>query len=387
MKQLFIQCASDLTQAALLEDGRLVEIDSQAPLDKQRAGSMYVGRIVNVLPGMQAAFVDIGLAKNAFLYIDDLLPVHLDKQPKVKPSITELVTMGQCIMVQVSKEAEGNKGPRVTTHFSIPGKWIVYMPDADYVAVSRKIEEESEKQRLKKIVDSLRHTGEGIIVRTGAAHQSEEAIHEDLKDLRELWSSIHSKAEHADAPCQLYQDIDLLPRLVRDIVSDELNEIWVDDRRICEDVKNRIRQSYPRWAGKVHYYERRLPMFDQFGISEELSRCLRRKLWLPSGGYLVLDQTEALTVIDVNTGKYTGSVDLEQTVSDINIEAAKEIPRLLRLRNIRGIIIVDFIDMFVENNRSKVMDAMSEAVRKDRSKTILVGWTKLGLLEMTRKRK
>lgn len=387
MKQLIIHCAPELTQAALLEDNRLTEMDMQATFDKQRAGSIYMGRIINVLPGMQAAFVDIGLSKNAFLYIDDLLPVHLEKQPKIKPSIEELAAAGQTLMVQVSKEAEGTKGSRLTTHFSIPGKWTVYMPEADYIAVSRKIDDEPEKQRLKKIIQSLLSPGEGIIVRTGAVGQSEEAIREDLCDLRELWSSIRAKADLSQAPVQLYQDLDLLPKLARDIVSDEVKEIWVDDRRIYDEMKSILRQSNPGWTGKIACYDRKAPIFEQFGIAEELSRSLRRKIWLPSGGYLVIDHTEALTVIDVNTGKYTGSVDLEQTVAEINLEAAAEIPRLLRLRNIRGIIIADFIDMFMEQNRAKVLEKINEAARMDRSKTVIVGWTKLGLLEMTRKRK
>ncbi len=388
MKQLILHCAPELTQAALLEDGKLVEYDAQYPLDKLRAGSMYVGRVVNVLQGLQAAFVDIGLAKNAFLYIDDLLPVHLDKQPKVKPSITELVEPGQTVMVQVTKEPEGTKGARVSTHFSIPGRWIVYMPDADYIAVSRKINDEAEKQRLKQTINSLRDHGEGIIVRTGAVGQSEAAIRKDLQDLRGLWSMIQSKAESADPPAQLYQDLDLLPKLARDVITDDVREVWIDQPSVCEEMKALLRNRSTELAERVSFYEEKsVPVFERFGIAEQLNRCFRRKIWLPSGGYLVIDQTEALTVIDVNTGKYTGSVNLEQTVFEINVEAAAEIPRLLRLRNIRGIIIVDFIDMNEEKNRSIVLETINRAVRQDRSKTVVVGWTKLGLLEMTRKRK
>ncbi|MBD0381697.1 Rne/Rng family ribonuclease [Paenibacillus sedimenti] len=387
MKQLIIHCAPELTQAALLEDGRLAEYDTQYPLDSQRAGSIYLGRIVNVLPGMQAAFVDIGLVKNAFLYIDDLLPVHLDKQPKIKPSITELVVVGQTLMVQVTKDPQGTKGARVTTHVSIPGRWIVYMPDADYIAISRKIDLEAERLRLKQIAEGILLPGEGVIVRTGAVGQSEEAIRDDLQNLRDLWSSICSKMDEAHAPAQLYQDLDLLPRLARDVITDDVKEVWMNDSKVYEEMKLLLRKQNPGWRGRVAYYDRKVPLFDQFGVTEELNRSFRRKIWLPSGGYLVIDQTEALTVIDVNTGRYTGSIDLEQTVFDINREAATEIPRLLRLRNTRGIIIVDFIDMNSDLNRLAVMEHISQAVRKDRSKTVIVGWTKLGLLEMTRKRK
>ncbi|TXK84730.1 Rne/Rng family ribonuclease [Paenibacillus sp. N3.4] len=387
MKQLIIHCAPELTQAALLEEGRLVEYDTQYPLDSQRAGSIYMGRIVNVLPGMQAAFVDIGLAKNAFLYIDDLLPVHLDKQPKIKPPITELAEVGQTFMVQVTKDPQGTKGARVTTHISIPGRWIVYMPEADYIAISRKIDVEAERQRLKQLAEGNLLPGEGVIVRTGAVGQNEEAIRDDLQNLRDLWNTVLAKWEEAQAPAQLYQDLDLLPRLVRDVITDDVQEVWLNNANVYEEMKHLLRKQNPGWHGRVAFYDRKIPLFDQFGVTEELNYSFRRKIWLPSGGYLIIDQTEALTVIDVNTGRYTGSIDLEQTVTDINREAANEIPRLLRLRNTRGIIIVDFIDMNSEANRIAVMDMMTQAVRKDRSKTTIVGWTKLGLLEMTRKRK
>ncbi|MFC5447251.1 Rne/Rng family ribonuclease [Paenibacillus aestuarii] len=387
MKQLIIHCAPELTQAALLEDGQLVEYDTQYPLDSQRAGSIYKGRVINVLPGMQAAFVDIGLSKNAFLYIDDLLPVHLDKQPKIKPSITELIKVGQTLMVQVTKDPQGTKGARVTTHVSIPGRWVVYMPDADYIAISRKIDLEAERQRLKMISEGLLLPGEGVIVRTGAVGQSEEDIRDDLQNLRDVWTTTCAKMDEMQAPAQLYQDLDLLPKLARDVIKDDVKEVWINDAKVYEEMKQLLRRMNPSWRGRVVYYDRKVPLFDQFGVTEELSRSFRRKIWLPSGGYLVIDQTEALTVIDVNTGRYTGSIDLEQTVFDINREAAIEIPRLLRLRNTRGIIIVDFIDMNLEVNRFAVMDHITQAVRKDRSKTVIVGWTKLGLLEMTRKRK
>jgi ribonuclease G len=387
MKQLIVHCTPELTQAALLEEGRLVEVDYQYSLERQRAGSLYMGKIVNVLPGMQAAFVDIGLPKNAFLYIDDLLPVHLNKQPKIKPSITELVKPGQTVMVQVSKEAERTKGARVTTHYSIPGRWLVYMPEADYIAISRKIEDDTERLRLKQVLEGLRRDEEGLIVRTSAAGQSDEMIRQDLQDLREQWQSIVSKSQSSEATAQIYQDVDLLTRLVRDVITNDVSEIWIDNRSVHQEMKALLQERSPEWTGELSLYEGKIALFDQFRITEELSQGFRRKIWLPSGGYLIIDQTEALTVIDVNTGKYTGTVDLEQTVFEINQEAAGEIPRLLRLRNIRGIIIVDFIDMSRETNRVTILETIQQIVRKDRSKTIVVGWTKLGLLEMTRKRK
>lgn len=388
MKQIVIHCKPEMTQAVVIENNRLVEYDVQHSQDKQRSGSIYLGRVVNVLPGMQAAFVDIGLEKNAFLYIDDLLPVNVEKQPRHKPSISDLVQPGQEIMVQVIKEPEGTKGARITTHFSIPGRWVVYLPDADYIAVSRKIESESEKTRLREMADSLRNGEEGLIIRTVAAGQRKEALQRDLAELRSIWKSIVEREEMVgNPPQQLYQELDLLPRLVRDVIGDDVHEILIDDVEVYHEIRQMLQRQNPDLSDRVQLYKDEVPIFDAFGIHEDLNRLFRRKVWLPSGGYLVIDPTEALTVIDVNTGKFTGSTHLEETVFQTNLEAVDEIARLLRLRNIRGMIIVDFIDMSKEENRAAITEALTQAVRSDRSKTIIAGWTKLGLLEMTRKRK
>jgi len=387
MKQIVVHCKPDMTQAIVIENKRLVEYDVQHLEGKQRIGSIYLGKVVNVLPGMQAAFTDIGLEKNAFLYIDDLLPVHMEKQPRQKPSIADVVGKGQELMVQVVKEPEGTKGARITTHFSIPGRWLVYMPDADYIAVSRKIDSEQEKSRLKSIAESLREGEEGLIVRTVAAGQSKESLERDLDELRELWRSVKERAAQREAPAQLYQELDLLPRLVRDVISHDVNEVWVDSASVFKEMRELLDKQNPEWSERVRLYEDEQPIFESFGIHEELNRLFRRKVWLPSGGYIVVDPTEALTVIDVNTGRFTGTTHLEETVYQTNMEAVAEIARLLRLRNIRGMIVVDFIDMSQESHRVAIIDAMTQAVKRDRSKTIVVGWTKLGLLEMTRKRK
>ncbi|WP_405082212.1 Rne/Rng family ribonuclease [Paenibacillus chitinolyticus] len=387
MKQLIVSCEAASLQAALLEDRKLVEYEAQHPSETQRAGSIYIGRVVNVLPGMQAAFVDIGLDKNAFLYIDDVLPVNMQKQPKTKPPIGDLLQQGQRVLVQVVKEPEGSKGARVTTHYSIPGRWLVYMPGAGYTAVSRKIEAEEEKVRLKQVADSLRCGEEGLILRTVSEGRSEEELRRDLLDLRELWTVIEQRAEAGAAPACIYQDLELLPRLARDVITENVLEIWVDDEAVRAELQGLLRQRSPELAARVRLDGGDVPLFERFGVADELSRSHRRKVWLPSGGYLVIDPTEALTVIDVNTGRFTGTSSLEQTVFRTNMEAAAEIPRLLRLRNLRGIIIVDFIDMEQSAHRDRVLECMAEAVKKDRSKTILLGWTKLGLLEITRKRK
>lgn len=370
----------------MLEQEKLTEFYAQTKEDRQTAGNIYKGRVVNVLPGMQAAFVDIGQTKNAFLYIDDLLPAHLERQPKVKPSITELVREGQEILVQIVKEALGTKGARVTTHFSLPGRWLVYMPSADYVGVSRKISSDSERQRLKELAETVRAPGEGLILRTVAAGEPDAAILRDLEHLRELWTSIGQQAERAAVPSEVYHELDMIPRLVRDMVTDEMEELVIDSEHIGAYVVDVIKQMSPHLADRVHSYTGPEKIFQRYGVYEQLDKCFRAKVWLDNGGYLIFDQTEALTVIDVNTGKYIGSVDLEETVFATNLEAAEQIARLLRLRDIGGIIIVDFIDMELETHRAKVLETLEQAVKRDRTKCIVLGWTKLGLLEMTRKK-
>jgi ribonuclease G len=386
MKRIVLQSGADMTRVALLENELVMEFDMERPLERQQAGSVYLGRVVNVLPGMQAAFVDIGLEKNAFLYIDDLLPAHLEKQPAVKPSITELVKPGQTLIVQVDKEPSGTKGARVTTHYSLPGRWLVYMPDASYVAVSRKIEAESEKRRLKALAEEMRQGDEGIILRTVSAGQSGEALLHDLKLLRERWAAVLEAAKTAKAPSLLYRDADLLQRTFRDLIRQDVADIVVDSAAAADRLRELLQPYAAESVPLIRVHTGDEPIFDAFGVTEQLEKAFRRKVWLPSGGYLIVDQTEALTVVDVNTGKYTGTVALEETVLHINLEAADEIARLLRLRNIGGIVIVDFIDMEQEANRQAVLTRMTEAVRRDRIKTNVVGWTKLGLLELTRRK-
>lgn len=386
MKQIIIHVEKGETHVAMLEDRKLVEFYAERQEEKHKVGNIYMGKVMNVLPGMQAAFVNIGQEKNAFLYIDDLLPAHLEKQPKIKPHITELVKVGQEIMVQVAKEPVGAKGARVTTHFSLPGRWAVYMPNADYVGVSRKIEEESERNRLKDLAESLRKNGEGLIIRTVADGAREEELIRDLMELRATWNSIGREALRAKAPSCIYRDLDLVPRVVRDMIKEDMDEIVLDAERTGEEMAAMLREVSPSAAERIKLHQSQKPIYEAYGVEEELDRSLRRKVWLESGGYINVDLTEALTVIDVNTGKYTGTEGLEETVFQTNMEAAREIARLLRLRDIGGIIIIDFIDMSKEEHRTKVLQLLSAETRKDRTKTNILGWTKLGLVEVTRKK-
>ncbi len=386
MKQLFVHCTRDLTQLALVEDGRLAEISIEKSEGDSLVGNVYKGRVVNVLPGMQAAFVDIGLSKNAFLYVDDALHHHLDKQPKEKPSIAELLSPDDELMVQVMKEPLGGKGARVTTHFSLPGRWLVYMPHADYIGISKKIDHETERARLRELAEEIRLPGEGIIMRTNAVGISREALAEDLDGLRLKWKEALARAEFVGAPAELHRDSGLVERMVRDIVTPDTEELIFDDEKRLEEAKAYLRRVVPGLEHSVRLHREEEDMFAAFGIKEQMDRAFQAHVRLDNGGYLVWDQTEALTVIDVNTGKYTGTDDLEETVFQTNLEAAEEIAKLLRLRDVGGIIIVDFIDMEQEVHRQQVVQRLEATIKKDRTKCQVVGWTRLGLLEITRKK-
>ncbi|WP_027092686.1 Rne/Rng family ribonuclease [Cohnella thermotolerans] len=386
MKQLFVHCTRNATYSALLEDGRLTEFGVERSEGTSIVGNLYKGLVVNVLPGMQAAFVDIGLPKNAFLYVDDALHPHLDKQPKDKPSITELLKPGDELIVQVMKEPLGGKGARVTTHYSLPGRWLVYMPGADYIGVSKKIEHDHERTRLKTLAEQLRKPGEGVILRTNAEGESADALAEDLKALRGVWADIVARGRRAGAPEELHRDFGLVQRMVRDVFTPDTEELVIDDETAYREASAYLRQTAPALESRIRLYREAEPLFDKFGINEQLDIAFQPRIWLKSGGYLVWDQTEALTVIDVNTGKYTGTVDLEETVFRTNLEAAGEIARLLRLRDVGGIVIIDFIDMEKEEHRQQVVGQLEQTMKRDRTKCQVLGWTRLGLLELTRKK-
>ncbi|WP_374017215.1 Rne/Rng family ribonuclease [Paenibacillus thiaminolyticus] len=386
MKQMIVHCEEQVTQMALLEHGRLVEYAVEQATGTTSVGSFYKGRVVNVLPGMQAAFVDIGQKKNAFLYVDDCLHPHLEKQPKQKPPITSLLRVGQELIVQVMKEALGGKGARVTTHYSLPGRYSVYMPNADYIGVSKKIEQEAERTRLKQLAEELRENEEGMIIRTVAEGESRETLHGDIEVLRELWNRITLRSAQAEAPALLHHDLNMVERLVRDAFSRDVDQLLIDNFRQAERLHTFVRSVAPELENRIHTYKEAEPLFRRYHVQEQLDKAFQRKTWLESGGYLVWDQTEALTVVDVNTGKYTGTSHLEETVYTTNMEAAEEIARLIRLRDIGGIIIVDFIDMDTEEHRQHVVERLETMMKKDRTKCLVVGWTKLGLLELTRKK-
>ncbi|GIP45494.1 hypothetical protein J45TS6_39530 [Paenibacillus sp. J45TS6] len=386
MKQMIVHCQPNITQMALLERGKVVEYAAERTGERGLLGSFFKGRVVNVLPGMQAAFVDIGQKKNAFLYIDDVLHPHLDKQPEVKPSITELLHVGQEIIVQVFKEPVGGKGPRVTTHYALPGRYIVYMPLAGYVAVSKRIAKESERNRLKTMSEKCRTEKEGMIIRTVSESESLESIDGDLIQLRKQWERIQFKAETSNAPRLLHRDLSIVQRFIRDSYTEGGDEFVIDDEQRAKEAAAYFLEMVYSEIPKIHVYHGNQTVFDAYGVQEQLEKDFKRKVWLGGGGYVVIDHTEALTVIDVNTGKYIGGRNLEETVTATNLQAAVEIARLIRLRDIGGIIIIDFIDMEKEENRSSVLQTLEVEIKKDRTKSVVIGWTRLGLLELTRKK-
>jgi len=391
LKEIIINVTEEETKVGVLEDKVLVELYIERSLNQRLVGNIYKGKVENVLPGMQAAFVDIGLEKNAFLYVEEAIPNRVpgeqgereDELPK--PTISDVVKSGQDIMVQITKEPIGTKGPRVTTHVTLPGRFLVLMPNVDYVGISRRIEDEEERERLRSIAERLKPEGMGVIVRTVAEGTSEEEFQQDMFLLTKLWKKIQNRAAHGPVPNIIHKDLELVQRILRDLFTEDIDRLVIDSRYDYEKVLELLDLIAPHLKAKVQLVEGK-NVFEEYGLELELDKILKRKVWLKCGGYIVIDQTEALTAIDVNTGKYVGTSNLAETVLNTNLDAAVEIARQLRLRNIGGIIIIDFIDMVSDEDRQKVLQALEEEIKKDKTKTNILGITQLGLVEMTRKK-
>ncbi|MDQ7800364.1 MAG: Rne/Rng family ribonuclease [Armatimonadota bacterium] len=376
------------TRVAVFEDGQVVNlfIERGEPL----AGNVYKARVANVLRGMDAAFVDIGLERNAFLQVGDVRSQRIggeDLEDAIgHGGIQQRLRVGQEILVQVTKEPMGTKGARVTTYIALPAHYLVLMPTVQYVGVSRKIESETERRRLREIAQRLRPQGMGLIVRTAAEGATEKDLQDDLRYLLSVWNRVLERARTSRAPALLYQDLRLLRRVARDLFTGEVERFVVDSPREYERLVDLVGSYAPHLRDRLELYRGREPVFEHYGVEREIETALQRKVWLPSGGTLVVDRTEAFTVIDVNTGRYVGDRDLATTILHTNLEAAREVVRQIRLRDIGGIILVDFIDMDDEKHRQQVLRALQEAVRGDRSKTHVIDLTQLGLVEITRKR-
>jgi ribonuclease G len=402
--EILINVTRDEIRVGLLEGGQVVEFYVERKRDASLVGNINKGKVVKILPGMQSAFVDIGLEKAAFLYVTDIharldeFAPFLDEEEKVnsielvskkgKPDLTieELIQEGQGSLVQVSKDPIGTKGARVTSYVTIPGRYLVLMPNVEHIGISRRISDEFERTRLRSIVESIKPNGYGLIIRTASEGSEEVELKKDLDFLVLLWESIQKKKDRVSATNLLYSDLDLVFRSVRDLMVQDVKRLVVDSTEEYERIKDFVRTYFEKLGGKIELYEGTEPIFDAFGIELDILRALGRKVWLKSGGYIVIDQTEAMTVIDVNTGKFVGKEELEDTILKTNLEAVKEIAYQIRLRNLGGIIIVDFIDMEKYENRERVFNAFVDAMKKDRAKNTMSHITELGLIQMTRKR-
>ncbi|MFX4261613.1 Rne/Rng family ribonuclease [Pelotomaculum propionicicum] len=390
LKEIVVNVGEEETRVAVLEDKLLVEIYIERSINQRLVGNIFKGRVENVLPGMQAAFVNIGLEKNAFLYVEDALPANSPDGSgnagyTLGANICDILKQGQEILVQIVKEPIGTKGPRVTTHITLPGRYLVLMPTVDYIGISRRIESDKERERLKDLASRVKPEGMGVIVRTVAEGVEEEELRQDISLLTKLWRKILSRAAHGTVPNVVHRDLELVQRILRDVFTEDVDRLILDSRYEYEKVLELQDISNPRLKLKV-FLDERENIFEEYGIEQEIERALNHKVWLKCGGYLVIDQAEALTAIDVNTGKYVGTTNLEDTVLKTNLEAACEIAHQLRLRKIGGIVIVDFIDMTQEAHRNQVLQALEEEIKKDKTKTNILGITQLGLVEMTRKK-
>jgi ribonuclease G len=407
-KVIAIQATLDEVRVAIVEDSTLAEILIEHTTDQGIGGNIYKGRVVRVLPGMQAAFVDVGLEKAAFLHVSDLLtgpdalPATVatngdtadgavefegrrSTRGKRRP-IEQQLKKGNELLVQVAKEPIGTKGARVTSHISLPGRYLVYMPTVAHLGISRRIEDEEERERLREIADALRPPEGGLIIRTACIGISKREMAADVRFLTRLWERIQAQAAEHSVPALIHADMDLVLRTVRDHFTSDVARFVVDTKQDYERVREFVEAVMPRLASRVELHDGTEPLFDKFGIESQIAKALERRAWLKSGGYIVIDQTEALTVIDVNTGRYVGKRTQEETILKTNLQAAEVVVDQLRLRNIGGIIIVDFIDMEDAANRAKLLEALNVAVKKDRSRTNVLTLSELGLVEMTRKR-
>lgn len=423
--QLVVNITEFETRIALMESGVVTELLIERKAELGPLGNIYLGKVQRVLPGMQAAFVELGLDKAAFLYVGDVIRAQpnldhhdsledlgienecqhsLDINPseqenteadisinkikkiKDKPKIEDLLKSGQEILVQVTKDPIGTKGPRVSCNISLSGRHVVFMPNYDHIGISRKIIEDNERQRLKKLLTSKKPNDGGFVARTVSLGVTDEKILEDCDYLVSLWHNIEERINKVTAPCLIQSELNILLKCARDMPEESLGRVVIDNHDTYMQTKNFLAIFNQPMCDKLEFYERKEPIFEYFGIEQEIARAMGRKVWLRSGGYLIIDQAEALTVIDVNTGRFVGKRNLEDTILRANLEAVREVAYQLRLRNIGGMVIIDFIDMESQNHRDKVLTALIEALKKDRARCNVVKISELGLVEMTRQR-
>ena len=389
-EELLINVTPQETRVAFVENGVLQEVHIERARRRGLVGNVYKGWVSRVLPGMQAAFLEIGLERTAFLHANDIVQSAADREANGEQpgTIMELLSEGQEVLVQVVKDPMGSKGARLTTQISIPSRYLVYMPGADHIGVSQKIEDEAERRRLKDII--ARHADQfdpgGYILRTVAEGVSEEALVNDMHFLQRLWENIRERSRNEPAGTLIHEDLPLVMRTMRDLSGTEIEKVRIDSRATYEKVRKFAGKFIPQLADCIEYYPGERPIFDLYGVEDEIRRALERKVQLKSGGYLIIDQTEAMTTIDVNTGAFVGHRNLEETIFKTNLEATQAIARQLRLRNLGGIIIIDFIDMQDEDHKRQVLRALEKALERDHARTHISEVSALGLVQMTRKR-
>ena len=456
MKEVLINSTSQEVRAAIVEEGELVEFMVERAATRRLVGDIYLGRVNAILPGIQAAFVDIGYEKAGFLHAGDLVPdvesfemeggaVDVDEddhnggrgrgrdddengndrggdrggrgdhrrggrggrggddrggdrggrgghgrrdsreRPAVQP-IEKMLTKGQEVLVQVTKEAIGTKGPRLTTQISIPGRHVVYMPNSDYLGISRRIESRQERTRLRQLISKKKPPNCAVIARTACEGVEDKQIVADINYLHKQWQEIRRRAEKAQAPELVHEEVGMVVGMIRDLLAEDIDKIWMDNEREYRHLVRHLRQVSPELASRTHLFRDKSPIFEKYNIENEIEKTLERKVWLKKGGYLVFDQTEAMVVVDVNTGRFVGKRDQEETILETNLLAAREVPRQLRLRDIGGIIVIDFIDMESEANKKKVLTELRNHLRRDRSRAKAFAISDLGLVEISRKR-
>ncbi|MDX1661018.1 MAG: Rne/Rng family ribonuclease [Gemmatimonadota bacterium] len=402
-REILVNVTPKETRIAILEDEQLVELLVDREEEERHVGDIYKGRVTAVLPGMQSAFVDIGMEKSGFLHVSDLASKNYTGddddngdggggrgrrgRSRNGPPIQDVLKRGQEILVQVTKEAISTKGPRLTGQISLPGRFLVFMPGVDHVGISRKIDDRSERNRLRQILKKSKPKEGGVIVRTAGEETTKEEFEREVRRLVDTWNKVKSKAGRSKAPSLLHQEAELTSGLIRDVFSDTVDRLLIDDRNLYNQIRKYLKKVSPELVDRVKLYSDAIPLFDAEGIEAEIEGAMRRQVRLKSGGSIVIEPTEALVSIDVNTGRYTGKKDPEATILRTNLEAAREVARQLRLRDIGGIIVIDFIDMEVAANRKKVLHELKTWLGRDRAKTKAFEVSDLGLIEMTRQRR
>ncbi len=401
MRDFVINVSSLETRIAQIEEKRLVELTIERQESRSVVGNIYKGKIESVVPGIQAAFVDIGFEKNGFLYVSDIAAASLSSEfdfeegtakPRkqnrrgASPSIESLVKKGQSIMVQVSKDTLGTKGVRLTNYCTLPGRYCVLMPTVNNLGISRKIEDDKERDRLRKIVQSIRPKNAGLILRTAAEGKEKNEFETDVQYLEKVWQKVKSKMESTKAPCLLHEDMGPILRMVRDAFTNDVKSLTIDSETEYERILSFLDNFAPSLKKRCKLYKGKMGLFEKMGLETDIIKALHRQVYLKSGGYICIDHTEALVAIDVNTGRFTGTAHLEETVFRTNLEAAEEIARQVRLRDIGGIIVIDFIDMRIEKNKKELIRKLAECLKYDRAKTTISEISELGMIEMTRKR-